>query len=145
MPWSLRSRGAATLGIVALAGLAVAGLVVTGPARAGAGAGAGTITTVAGKSPPGYTGDGGQARDAEMNEPRMLTFDGVGTMYIVDTFNQVVRRVGTDGVITTIAGHSTGYVPRDDADCKPNFAGEGGPAAAGHAELPPLRRRGRQR
>jgi sugar lactone lactonase YvrE len=120
MPWSLRPRCAAALGIVALVGVAVA---------PPAGAGAGTITTVAGKSPPGYTGDGGQARDAQMNEPRMLTFDGAGTMYIVDTFNQVVRRVGTDGVITTLAGHSTGYVPRDDADCKPNFAGEGGPAA----------------
>ncbi|HEV7534632.1 MAG TPA: hypothetical protein VGP90_03300, partial [Acidimicrobiia bacterium] len=69
MPWSLRTRGAAAVGIVA------AGLVPIGPA----GAGAGTITTVAGKSPPGYTGDGGQARDAQMNEPRMLTFDGAGT------------------------------------------------------------------
>jgi hypothetical protein len=131
MPWSLRTRGAAAVGIVA-AGLALTGLVVIGPA----GAGAGTITTVAGKSPPGYTGDGGQARDAQMNEPRMLTFDGVGTMYIVDTFNQVVRRVGTDGVITTVAGHTTGYVPRDDADCKANFAGEGGPAAQATLSCP---------
>src|SRR4051812_3487085 len=131
MPWSLRTRGAAAVGIVA-AGLALTGLVVIGPAEAGAG----TITTVAGKSPPGYTGDGGQARDAQMNEPRMLTFDGVGTMYIVDTFNQVVRRVGTDGVITTVAGHTTGYVPRDDADCKANFAGEGGPAAQATLSCP---------
>jgi len=63
-----------------------------------------------------------------MNEPRMLTFDGAGTMYIVDTFNQVIRRVGHDGVITTIAGHATGYVPRKDADCKANFSGENVPA-----------------
>src|SRR5687768_7017966 len=90
--------------------------------------GPGTITTVAGKSPSGYSGDGGPARDAAMNEPRMLTFDGAGTMYIVDTFNQVIRRVGRDGVITTIAGHATGYVPRKDADCKANFTGEGVPA-----------------
>jgi streptogramin lyase len=90
--------------------------------------GPGTIYTVAGKSPSGYSGDGGQAKEAAMNEPRMLTFDGAGTMYIVDTFNQVIRRVGADGVITTIAGHATGFVPRKDADCKPNFSGENVPA-----------------
>jgi hypothetical protein len=104
--------------------VALAGVVVAPPA----GAGPGTVTTVAGKSPPGYSGDGGQARDAQMNEPRMLTFDGAGTMYIVDTFNQVVRRVGTDGVITTLAGHTGGYTPRNDSDCKADFHGDGGPA-----------------
>ena len=115
------------LGIVATAGL-LASLPVS--------AETGTITTVAGKSPPGYAGDGGQARDAQMNEPRMLTFDGAGTMYIVDTFNQVVRRVGADGIITTIAGHSSGYVPRNDSDCKPNFSGEGGPATQATLSCP---------
>ena len=127
MPWSLRTRGAAALGIVALAG------AVLVPS---AGADSGTITTVAGKSPPGYSGDGGPARDAQMNEPRMLTFDGAGTMYIVDTFNQVVRRVGTDGVITTVAGHSGGYVPRNDSDCKADFHGDGGPATQATLSCP---------
>jgi streptogramin lyase len=127
MPWSLRTRGAAALGIVALAGA-----VLVPPA----GADSGTITTVAGKSPPGYSGDGGPARDAQMNEPRMLTFDGAGTMYIVDTFNQVVRRVGADGVITTVAGHSGGYVPRNDSDCKADFHGDGGPATQATLSCP---------
>ena len=127
MPRSFRLRAAGALGIVATAAL-LAALPV--------GAETGTIITVAGKSPPGYSGDGGQARDAQMNEPRMLTFDGAGTMYIVDTFNQVVRRVGTDGVITTLAGHSSGYVPRSDADCKPNFSGEGVPATQATLSCP---------
>jgi streptogramin lyase len=127
MLWSLRTRGAAALGLVALAGA-----VLAPPA----GADAGTITTVAGKSPPGYSGDGGPARDAQMNEPRMLTFDGAGTMYIVDTFNQVVRRVGADGVITTVAGHSGGYVPRNDSDCKADFHGDGGPATQATLSCP---------
>src|SRR5438094_595066 len=123
MPRSFRLRALAALPIVALAGLVV--MLPGGAAPSSGGyapndGGPGTITTVAGKSPSGYSGDGGQARDAAMNEPRMLTFDGAGTMYIVDTFNQVIRRVGHDGVITTIAGHATGYVPRKDADCKPN-------------------------
>ncbi|MDQ1565125.1 MAG: hypothetical protein QOF96_5 [Actinomycetota bacterium] len=127
MPWSIRTRGAAALGIVALAGA-----VLVPPA----GADSGTIMTVAGKSPPGYSGDGGPARDAQMNEPRMLTFDGAGTMYIVDTFNQVVRRVGADGVITTVAGHSGGYVPRNDSDCKADFHGDGGPATQATLSCP---------
>jgi sugar lactone lactonase YvrE len=66
----------------------------------------------------------------------MLAFDRAGTMYIVDTFNQVIRRVGTDGVITTIAGHSTGYVPRDDTECKPNFSGENVPATEATLSCP---------
>ena len=127
MPWSIRTGGAAAVGIVALAGA-----VLVPPA----GADSGTITTVAGKSPPGYSGDGGPARAAQMNEPRMLTFDGAGTMYIVDTFNQVVRRVGADGVITTVAGHSGGYVPRNDSDCKADFHGDGGPATQATLSCP---------
>ena len=131
MPRSFRPKALAVLPIVALAGLAV--ILPGGAAPSGSGygpneGGPGTITTVAGKSPSGYSGDGGPARDAAMNEPRMLTFDGPGTMYIVDTFNQVIRRVGADGIITTIAGRATGYVPRKDADCKANFSGEGVPA-----------------
>ena len=110
--------------MAALSIAALAGLVVVPPA----GAETGTITTVAGNSPSGYAGDGGPARDAYMNEPRMQTFDGAGTMYIVDTFNQVIRRVGRDGIITTIAGKAGGYVPRKDSDCKENFSGEGVPA-----------------
>jgi streptogramin lyase len=103
---------------------ALAGLVVVPPADAETG----MITTVAGNSPSGYAGDGGPARDAYMNEPRMQTFDGPGTMYVVDTFNQVIRRIGRDGIITTIAGKAGGYVPRKDSDCKENFSGEGVPA-----------------
>jgi sugar lactone lactonase YvrE len=110
--------------MAALSIAALAGLVVVPPA----GAETGTITTVAGNSPSGYAGDGGPARDAYMNEPRMQTFDGAGTMYVVDTFNQVIRRIGRDGIITTIAGKAGGYVPRKDSDCKENFSGEGVPA-----------------
>jgi sugar lactone lactonase YvrE len=110
--------------MAALSIAALAGLVIAPPA----GAADATIVTVAGNSPSGYGGDGGPARDAFMNEPRMQTFDGAGTMYIVDTFNQVIRRVGADGIITTVAGKAGGYVPRKDSDCKENFAGEGGPA-----------------
>ncbi len=133
MARSFRPRAIAAVSIAALAALAVLAVVRLADAAPSGGyapneGGPGTIVTVAGQSPSGYSGDGGQARDAYMNEPRMLTFDGPGTMYIVDTFNQVIRRVGADGVITTIAGKASGYVPRKDADCKENFSGEGVPA-----------------
>jgi streptogramin lyase len=110
--------------MAALSIATLASFVVLPPASADSG----TIVTVAGNSPSGYGGDGGPARDAYMNEPRMQTFDGAGTMYIVDTFNQVIRRVGLDGIITTVAGKAGGYVPRKDSDCKENFSGEGVPA-----------------
>jgi sugar lactone lactonase YvrE len=115
----MAARGTAALSVAALVGLALG---------APAGAQPGVIVTVAGNSPSGYGGDGGPASEAYMNEPRMLTFDGAGTMYIVDTFNQIIRRVGSDGIITTVAGKAGGYVPRKDADCKENFSGEGVPA-----------------
>jgi sugar lactone lactonase YvrE len=139
MPKSLRLPVATAAAIVALAGLVI---VLPGGAAPSSGGyapnegGPGTITTVAGKSPSGYSGDGGPARDAAMNEPRMLTFDGAGTMYIVDTFNHVIRRVGRDGVITTIAGKAGGYVPRKDSDCKENFSGENVPAREAQMSCP---------
>jgi sugar lactone lactonase YvrE len=130
---------AAAAAIVALVGVVI---VLPGGAAPSSGeyppgeSGPGTINTVAGKSPSGYSGDGGPAREAAMNEPRMQTFDGAGTMYIVDTFNHVIRRVGRDGVITTIAGKAGGFVPRKDSDCKENFSGENVPAREAQMSCP---------
>jgi sugar lactone lactonase YvrE len=91
---------------------------------------------VAGQSPPGYSGDGGPATQAQMHEPRMMAFDSVGNMYIADTFNQIIRKVDTAGVITTVAGSFGGFVPRDEADCVPNFSGDGGPATEASLSCP---------
>ncbi len=86
------------------------------------------VSTVAGTSPSGFSGDGGPAAEAQMNEPRMVTFDSAGNAYIADTFNQLIRKVDASGTITTVAGKFTGFVPRDEADCVPNFEGDGGSA-----------------
>lgn len=96
----------------------------------------GTVVTVAGKSPAGYSGDGGPAPEAQMHEPRMMTFAPTGDMYIADTFNQLIRKVDTTGTITTVAGKFTGFVPRDEADCVPNFGGDGGPATEATLSCP---------
>jgi sugar lactone lactonase YvrE len=63
----------------------------------------GVITTVAGWGPKGYFGDGGDASNAQFNLPEGVAADAAGNIYIADTRNSVVRRVGRDGVITTIA------------------------------------------
>jgi trimeric autotransporter adhesin len=62
------------------------------------------ITTVAGTGKAGFTGDGGQATSAELNEPHGVAVDAAGNIYIADTNNNRIRMVATDGTITTLAG-----------------------------------------
>lgn len=70
----------------------------------------GTITTVAGSGAIGYAGDGGPATSAKLNLPVGVGEDSNGNIYIADTTNNVIRWVGSDGNIATIAGNGTsGY------------------------------------
>jgi sugar lactone lactonase YvrE len=62
----------------------------------------GIITTVAGSGKRGYSGDGGPALGASMDEPTGIAVDGNGNLYIADTHNFCVRKVSRDGVITTV-------------------------------------------
>lgn len=68
----------------------------------------GIITTVAGNGTAGYSGDGGLATDAELDNPLGVLVDRSGSLYIGDTFNNVVRKVDTNGQISTIAGNGDG-------------------------------------
>ncbi len=54
---------------------------------------AGVISTVAGNGTGGYSGDGGQATTAELNDPSGVTFDAAGNLYIADQGNNRIRRV----------------------------------------------------
>ena len=86
----------------------------------------GAIRTVAGTGTPGYLGDGGAALSAWLNAPEAVAVDAEGDLYIADTFNGRIRRVGTDGVIATVAGvGSTGI-----------YSGDGGPARSAAISLP---------
>ncbi|MDE0823617.1 MAG: hypothetical protein OSB07_06560 [Dehalococcoidia bacterium] len=78
----------------------------------------GAVTTVAGNGELGYSGDGGPATEATMQEPYSLQIDqNNGDIYIVDRLNAVVRKVdASSGTITTVAG--TGEV---------GYSGDGGP------------------
>jgi RHS repeat-associated protein len=77
----------------------------------------GIITTVAGTGTAGYSGNGGRATAAAINQPVGVAFDGSANMYIVEFGSHAVRKVSPAGIISAVAGTgSAGY------------SGDGGPA-----------------
>ena len=62
---------------------------------------------IGGTKAMGYSGDGGQAINAQVNNPVTITFDEYGNSYITDWYNNVVRKVTPAGTISTWAGSST--------------------------------------
>ena len=68
----------------------------------------GVITTVAGNGTAGYSGNGGQATAAELNDPCGIAVDASGDLFIADTGNNCIREVNASThVITTVAGNGT--------------------------------------
>jgi len=79
----------------------------------------GIITTLAGGSTYGYSGDGGPSTASVLNAPIGITVDRSGNVYFSEFNNNCVRKVSTSGIITTYAGsYNSGY------------RGDGGPATA---------------
>ena len=85
----------------------------------------GIITTVAGNGEMGYGGDGGQATTARLYYPSGVAVGSDGSIYIADSSNHRIRRVGTDGIITTVAGNGT-----------VGFSGDGGQATTASLSSP---------
>jgi RHS repeat-associated protein len=79
----------------------------------------GLINTVAGTGTSGFSGDGGAAVAAQLDRVERVTVGPDGALYVADTGNARVRRVASDGLITTVAGSGPG-----------GDIGDGGPAAA---------------
>jgi trimeric autotransporter adhesin len=79
----------------------------------------GTLTTLAGTGTAGFSGDGGAATAAALWQPRGVAVDAAGNVYIADRWNRRIRRVATNGIITTVAGVGT-----------MGFTGDGGSALA---------------
>ncbi len=86
----------------------------------------GVITTIAGNGTYGYSGDGGPAIDAQLQDPQAIAVDAAGNLFISEHVGGHVRRVdAATGVVTTVAGNGTfGY------------AGDGGPATLASLSYP---------
>ena len=88
------------------------------------------ITTVAGNGTASYSGDGGQAINAELYLPIGMTTDAAGNLYIADMANNRVRKISTSGIITTIAGVGPVGVGAG------SYGGDGGPATSAQISSP---------
>jgi RHS repeat-associated protein len=84
-----------------------------------------SIFTVAGNGSPGFSGDGGPATAARLNGPVDVAVGPDGSLYIADRLNNRIRRVGLDGVITTVVGNAGA-----------GNSGDGGPASAARIRGP---------
>ena len=85
----------------------------------------GIITTVAGNGNAGYSGDGGPATSASLTDPDGVAVGPDGSIYIADSGNNRIRRVGPDGIITTVAGNGNS-----------GYSGDGGPATSASLATP---------
>ncbi len=90
----------------------------------------GIVSTIAGSGPTGigggsYSGDGGPATNARLNNPWQIAMDYEGNLYIADLANSRIRKVNNTGIISTIAGTGTD-----------GFSGDGGQATAAQIYVP---------
>jgi uncharacterized protein (TIGR03437 family) len=85
----------------------------------------GMITAAAGTGSTGFSGDGGLAINAVLGGPGPLTFDASGNLYVADVGNYRVRRISSNGIISTVAGGGKEYPGDGAAATSINFCGEG--------------------
>ncbi|MGE5345197.1 MAG: hypothetical protein ACM3JH_04505 [Acidithiobacillales bacterium] len=79
----------------------------------------GLLATLAGTGRPGFSGDGGPATKAKLNEPGDLAFDRAGNLYIADLGNRRIRRVDRkSGLIETFAGTGSPLFTKDGSPAK---------------------------
>ncbi len=133
-PTQLAFNNAGNL-IVADAGLAQIREITLADAATAAGAPAAAVTpstvtsgnmrTVAGTGVAEYCGDGVAAGKASLANPQALAVDSAGAVYVSDQGNSRIRKIGTDGVITTVVGDGT-----------PGSGGDGGPATKAQVQTP---------
>lgn len=74
-----------------------------------------TITAFAGTGEKGFSGDGGPATKAKLNQPFGVVFDKTGNLHFSDTFNHRIRRVDArTGIVTTVVGNGRKGFGGDD-------------------------------
>lgn len=85
----------------------------------------GTITTIAGTGTAGYSGDGGPATQAQLSYPAAVVTDSAGNLFVSDVGDYRIRKIDTQGIISTIAGNGT-----------PGYTGDGGPSTQAALSTP---------
>ena len=85
----------------------------------------GIISTLAGTNSSGFSGDGGPAANAKLSAPLGVAVDGLGNLFIADRGNFRIRKISTNGIITTVAGTNSS-----------GFSGDGGLAVAAKLTSP---------
>ncbi len=85
----------------------------------------GVITTFAGNGTPGYSGDGGLATGASLDNPSAVAVDAQRNVFVADMGNNRIRQITPQGTITTFAG--TGEA---------GFSGDGGAATQARINTP---------
>jgi RHS repeat-associated protein len=85
----------------------------------------GIITTVAGNGQGGYSGDDGSATEARINTLSGVAVDSIGNIYIPDINNDRIRKVDTNGIITSVIGNG-----------QRGYSGDGGPATEAKLSYP---------
>lgn len=86
----------------------------------------GGIDTFAGTGTAGFSGDGGPAEAAQLNNPVDLELGPDGTLYVADTFNSCIRAIAPDGTIDTVVGQCG----------MRGFSGDGGDPLAAELDRP---------
>ena len=103
--------------------LALAAIVVSGAETASAEAN--YFDTVLGTGTAAFSGDGGPGKRAALNAPAGMTRLPDGSILIADASNHRIRRLATDGTVSTVAGTGTA-----------STTGDGGAATAATVNTP---------
>lgn len=85
----------------------------------------GIITTIAGIGTSGYSGDGSLATTAQFFNPVAVFADTSLNIFVADASNNVIRKISTSGIISTIAGNNTA-----------GYSGDGDPATSAQIKAP---------
>jgi len=64
----------------------------------------GIISTIAGTGVSGYSGDNSAASSAKITKIYSITINGIGDIYFTDHFNNVIRKINSSGIITSVPG-----------------------------------------
>lgn len=98
---------AAGIGVSAIYADTAGNILIAGGQRLRKVDAAGIITTIAGTGVLGFSGDGGPATNAQFGYVNQMFVDRNNNIYLCDEYNNRIRKIDGNGIITTVAGGGT--------------------------------------